>query len=213
VARHQEHVTDMARLRPQPSTRYRGSVKALSAISRVNLLRELQQHGPQTIADLVEATGLHHNTAREHLQLLIRAGYVRSESIHRPTKGRPQLRYRTADHVISNGAADANDNGNDRPEDAAKDTSIDFQLHARSQHSNTCGFGAAVNRGEEHMVIHECPYSELARDNPQVCEMHHRLVNDALEVVDGPLTAPQLHPFSGPNEGTVGLERDDETLD
>lgn len=202
----------MARMTPQPSRRYRGSVKTLSSLSRVNLLRELQTRGPQTIAQLAAATGLHQNTAREHLQLLIRAGYVRSEAIHRPAKGRPQLRYRAANKPPPGDAARRDRERDEEPQHRDSSATLNRQLEALNSHLNVCGFAATLEPGAEHMTIRDCPYSELARDNSQVCEMHHRLLRNALDTVDGPLDAPTLHPFSGANECTVDFERDDEKL-
>jgi predicted ArsR family transcriptional regulator len=60
------------------------------------------------------------------------------------------------------------------------------------------------------MTMHSCPFADIARDNPQVCEVHFALVKDALELIDGPLTAQALHPFSGPDVCTVDLDDDSE---
>lgn len=199
----------MARPTAQPSRRYRGSVKALSSISRVNLLRELQTRGPQTIDELAAATGLHHNTAREHLHLLMRAGYVRAEAVHRRQKGRPRLRYRTSNQAPL-GEAPATDSAplDTDHEDTDHDgtENLNRQLDALNSHLNVCGFAATLQPGDDQLTIRDCPYSHLARDNPQVCQVHHALVQGALDTAGGPLESPDIHPFTGTNECTVDID-------
>ena len=78
--------------------RPRSYFKALTSLSRINLLHELQIHGSMTVAELAAATGLHRNTAREHLHRLIDAGFISSEPIPRASKGRPMILYRAATH-------------------------------------------------------------------------------------------------------------------
>lgn len=183
----------MHRPRAQQRGRYRGSVKTLSAISRVNLLRELQLHGPQTIAELATATGLHHNTAREHLHLLIDAGFVQARPEPVGGRGRPRMRYCTATST----APAANESVAD-PEQQ-----LQQQLEMLQDHTRQCGFATTIVPEQARLTLHDCPFSELAREHPQVCEAHHDLLRDALARTDGPLDAPRLHPFSGDNECTV----------
>lgn len=57
------------------------------------MLRSVEDHGPASVTDLVEATGLHENTVRGHLDRLCADGYVRSESSRPAGRGRPSLRW------------------------------------------------------------------------------------------------------------------------
>lgn len=68
--------------------------RVLGSPSRVELLHHLQRSGPSLVADLARATGLHTNTAREHLAVLAEIDLVRSEPEVRHTRGRPRLIYR-----------------------------------------------------------------------------------------------------------------------
>lgn len=79
--------------------------RTLASPSRVELLHLLQERGRRTLAELVEATGLHPNTVREHLQRLARGGYVTSVTETRTTRGRPRTLYSaaTSADVESNG--------------------------------------------------------------------------------------------------------------
>ena len=79
---------------PAPRTT---TFRTLASPSRVELLHLLQERGECRLADLVEATDLHPNTVREHLQRLIREGFVTSTTETRATRGRPRTLYAVAD--------------------------------------------------------------------------------------------------------------------
>lgn len=72
-------------------------VSALAVPSRAQLLRVLRAAAaPQTVAELADAVGLHVNTARAHLELLVKARLVArsADSPHGP--GRPRTVYALA---------------------------------------------------------------------------------------------------------------------
>lgn len=198
--------------------RPRSYFKTLTSLSRINLLHELQVKGSRTIAELADATGLHHNTAREHLHQLIDVGLVSSEPIPRTGKGRPQLRYHaTTDQndpvrEARRHAADVRTEQYRRllplREVGRERTPADRQLDLLDDHMDQCGFDAEITSDASQMTMHDCPFSTLAKGNPQVCEVHFALVKDALRLADGPLQAQALHPFAGPDYCTVDLETD-----
>ncbi len=200
------------------SRRPRSYFKALASLSRINMLHELQVHGSMTVTELSEATGLHHNTAREHLHRLIDAGFVRSEPIPRSSKGRPRILYRVANQPDDSArqsrrqAAEVRTEQFHRltqPREVGSDrTALGRQLDMLDDHMDQCGFDAEIDADSSRMTMHRCPFSELARDNPQVCQVHFELVRDALQLEDGPLQARALHPFSGPDDCTMDLEGD-----
>ena len=198
------------------ATRHLPDYRTLASLSRINLLHELQQHGSKTITELANATGLHHNTAREHLHRLIDAGFVDSEPVPSVTKGRPKLRYRAA-RGSDNPAKRA------RQESAARRTELlrrmlpmadvtqvqtpkSRQLDSLDDHLDQCGFDGESHEDNTRVTMHDCPFSDLARNNPQVCQVHFALVQDALNVEDGPLHATKLHPFSSPMKCIVDLD-------
>lgn len=196
---------------PRHSTDYR----TLASLSRINLLHELQEHGWQTIAQLAEATGLHHNTAREHLHRLIDSGFVDSETVPSTGKGRPQLRYRAARGSESPARQLRRLSSERRTElirklipmtDVTPDSApLTRQLDSLDDHMEQCGFDAEIDPDNSRMIMHDCPFGTLAKDNPQVCEVHFGLIQDALEDGEGPIRASELHPFSGPRSCTVDL--------
>ncbi len=75
-------------------SRRTAAARTLGSGSRVDLLHLLQSGGPQTVGDLADRTGLHENTAREHLQRLVLDGFVHREPEVRTTRGRPRIVYR-----------------------------------------------------------------------------------------------------------------------
>lgn len=197
------------------ATRHLPDYRTLASLSRINLLHELQQHGSKTITELADATGLHHNTAREHLHRLIDAGFVDSEPVPSVSKGRPKLRYRAA-RGSDNPAKRARQESAERrtallhrmlpiSEVAHVRTPKSRQLDALDDHMDQCGFDAEFDNDNTQMTMHDCPFSDLAKDHPQVCKVHFALVQDALDVEDGPLQATELRPFSGPKTCTVNL--------
>ena len=195
--------------------RHRGNVKTLASLSRINLLHELQQHGTKTVIELAEATGLHHNTAREHLHRLIEAGFVSSESVPRTTKGRPKILYRAAtgqDDPTRQARLRAAERRTQQFRkllpicEVADRSQRDRQIDMLDDHMDQCGFDAVVEMDPMLMTMHGCPFSELAKNNPQVCQVHFALVKDALQLTDGPLEARELHSFPGAHDCTVDLD-------
>lgn len=197
--------------------RPRSYLKTLSSLSRINMLHELQVNGSMTVAQLASATGLHHNTAREHLHSLIDAGFVLSEPIPSTTKGRPKILYRAASRSDDSVRQVRRRAAEQRTEQYRRlmplravesgSTPLDRQLDMLDDHMDQCGFDAVVDSDASHMTMHSCPFGDLARENPQVCQVHFALVQDALQLADGPLTARQLHPFSGPDACTVDFDK------
>ncbi|HRN29928.1 MAG TPA: helix-turn-helix domain-containing protein [Terrimesophilobacter sp.] len=182
-------------IRQRPRRHY----KALDSLSRINLLHDLQVNGSRTILELADATGLHPNTAREHLHRLIEAGLVRSETIPREGKGRPQLRYH-AEHRAAAKYATRDANGRAH------------QLEVLDNHMDQCGF-AQIELQDTTMVMHNCPFATLAVDHPQVCEVHFTLVKAALTSVDGPLRARELHRFTQPTVCEVEIDILDDAIE
>lgn len=198
------------------ATRHPSDYKALNSISRINLLYELQQHGPQTVAELAHATGLHHNTAREHLHRLIKSGFVDSETIPIKRKGRPKIKYQAARGAASPARRTRMASFEKRSEllhrllpleDVSAARSPESrQLDVLDDHMEQCGFDAEITVDGTHLTMHDCPFGDLAKENPQVCEVHFGLVQDALDDHEGPLRARELHPFASSTTCTLDIE-------
>ncbi len=197
--------------------------RTLASLSRINLLHELQQRGAMTVTELAEATGLHHNTVREHLQRLVDAGFVSCETVRRPERGRPKLLYSTtADHAdrmrnkrVESALARAEQLRRLVPQAARPEVSatVARQLDVLDDHMDQCGFdstirtapapepaepsdGASADPGAflAEVHMHGCPFDKLVRDHPHVCDVHFGLVRDTLRQAGGPLEARELNP-------------------
>lgn len=198
------------------ATRLPFDYRTLASLSRINLLHELQVNGAQTVAELAAATGLHHNTAREHLHRLIESGFVDSETVPCEHKGRPKIRYRAATGKDSPARSTRRAASERRSEIlhrvllvedvSTRQTPMSRQLDLVDDHMDQCGFDAEIAHDGTRMTMHDCPFSQLARNNPQVCEVHFALVKDALDDAGGPLRARELHPFATPHTCTVDMD-------
>jgi predicted ArsR family transcriptional regulator len=176
-----------------PARGLRTYYKTLDSLSRINLLHALQTRGALTVDELAQATGLHPNTAREHLHRLIAVGLVRAEPILRGVRGRPVLRYRASGATT----------GGER----AREARAAQQLAALDGHLGRCGFDAAIDRDASRLTLRDCPFAALSEGNPQVCEVHRTLIADALAASPGPVRAGRLQRLVTEHECTLELTR------
>jgi len=204
--------------------------RTLASLSRINLLFQLQQRGTMTVGDLADATGLHPNTAREHLDRLIGDGFVTCEPEHKDTKGRPRMLYSAAagaDHRVGSireakvqaalhradqlrrlfPITDVTHSEPGTP--AACGAALQRQLDALEDHLDQSGFDSVMADDGLRVHLHDCPYSAMVSAHPEVCGVHFRLIQGVLDQADGPIRAEALHILEGPNTCTVDLERTD----
>lgn len=176
-----------------PARGLRTYYKTLDSLSRINLLHALQTRGALTVDELAQATGLHPNTAREHLHRLIAVGLVRAEPILRGVRGRPVLRYRAS--------------GATAGRESTREARPAQQLAALDGHLARCGFTAAIDLGMGRLTLRDCPFAALSHGNPQVCEVHRTLIADALAASPGPVSAGRLRRLVTEHECTLELTR------
>lgn len=203
--------------------------RALAGQTRGRLLAALRATSrPLGLRELAAMVGLHPNTAREHLRLLVDAGLVTCELAPPAGRGRPGLRY-SADPA-------ATDVGDDPRPYAQLAAALADQLagaeHPASQAVEAgARWGRAVAAGMppaatepdalarilelleqsgfepeapartgEPIRLHRCPFGRLAVDRqPVVCGVHLGLMRGALESLGAPLDATGLEPFVEPN--------------
>jgi predicted ArsR family transcriptional regulator len=72
----------------------RAAPEPFAAARRVQLLEALHRRGPSTVGDLAAEVGLHENSTREHLRVLVDAGYAARDAGVPAGRGRPRMRYR-----------------------------------------------------------------------------------------------------------------------
>src|SRR5919112_5974482 len=81
----------MSRLGDDASTR---TAKVLSLPTRAAILSLLLKSGAKTVKEISDAFAIHPNVARAHLDLMVEAGFLATET-RRRTKGRPAKVYFT----------------------------------------------------------------------------------------------------------------------
>src|SRR5215210_4254599 len=81
----------MTRLGDDAATR---TAKVLSLPTRAAILAHLLRSGAKTVKEIADHFGIHPNVARAHLDLMVEAGFLATET-RRRTKGRPAKLYFT----------------------------------------------------------------------------------------------------------------------
>ncbi|MFZ3467836.1 helix-turn-helix transcriptional regulator [Streptomyces sp. 4.24] len=192
---------------------------ALAVPSRRRLMALLlEADGLLGVDDLAAATGLAVATVRHHLAALADAGLIASTAEAGPGRGRPRLRYAAT-------RADPHEHSADAPfrelaealaaavgggPGASREAGLGwgrrlagsgpavervFAVAARM------GFAPRVGPGPDpatrRVLLHDCPYRELARARPEVvCAVHQGVLDGLLEATG---TTARLLPFIGPD--------------
>lgn len=81
----------MANLGDDSATR---TAKVLSLPTRNKILSHMLRSGPKTVKEIADEFGIHPNVARAHLDLMVEAGFLATET-RRRSKGRPAKVYFT----------------------------------------------------------------------------------------------------------------------
>ncbi|GAA1778533.1 helix-turn-helix transcriptional regulator [Agromyces lapidis] len=200
--------------------------RTLSSYSRVALLHLLQQQPAQTVVELAAAVGLHHNTTREHLQRLVDDGFVTATPEHRPSRGRPRLRYSAATgsveernppaqerlrHAVERGdlLRRAVPNTADRA-DAGFDRDARRQIDALDDHLDRTGFEPEIDTEQLRVQLAGCPFQSMVDEHRDVvCSVHFGVIRTVLAHAGGPIEARELLPFSAPGCCTLQLAVDE----
>lgn len=209
--------------------------RVLASRSRLRILRLLRSADAAfDIADIAAEVDLHPNTAREHLQLLVDAGFVVTEVAHRASRGRPRMRYRAverpaaatvderlrarmidlllASYADIEPAGDAHDATDATPDETPGGfPEAARQLAMLELHFEDLGFDPEVTREPLDMHFFRCPMTSLATsDTALVCAVHEDLARGVLAQEDGPVEVESLHPFVEPRHCVLHLrERTD----
>ncbi|GAA3034097.1 ArsR family transcriptional regulator [Microbacterium dextranolyticum] len=190
---------------------------AISNYSRVEILHLVQERPQRTIAELVEATALHPNTVREHLQRLMDDGYVVSATEHRTTRGRPRVLYSATDGVNAcspvqrRRARAAAERGDlmrrvipgETPE---LDTTALHQIDALVEDLVGAGFDPFVDEDELTVELTPCAQASAQADHREVlCSVHLSIMQSVLSSAGGPLSVDGMRSSCDPRECIVQL--------
>lgn len=200
-----------------------GGYSAISSYSRVEIMHLIQERPRRTIAELAEATSLHANTVREHVQRLIDAGYVIAETEHRTTRGRPRVLYTAA-----TGAEDASSPvAARRAQDAARRGDLMRRLYAGDSATasattglapdalhqldalvddlGVAGFDPIVDEEALTVELTPCPHAAAAESRGILCGVHIGLMDSVLAQAGGPLRVEGVAAACDPSECVVHL--------
>lgn len=193
----------------------------------LGLLRQSER--PLSAAEVADASGLHLNTARFHLDGLVDDGLAERATEPRDMPGRPRILYSAQGpppgprsyallaEILTGLVASLKDSepaaveagrawGQHLVERAAPSQRVDAgEAVARlSRVLDAIGFQPETRRGKAkrdmQIRLHHCPFREVAqRHTDVVCTIHLGLMQGALDALRAPVEATTLEPFVRPN--------------
>jgi len=205
---------------------------ALAVPSRRQLLQALRAAAaPVDAAALAAVTGLHPNTVRFHLDVLIRTGFVRESSARQGRRGRPRTLYEAAtaeaqdtgyallatvlvDHLDQTEGGDAARNAGRawayrlRPNPADRPDGMQDTAGTVAALFTELGFRPTVITagGDTQITLHACPFWSLAEDHPGiVCAVHLGLLQGLVEQGSQAAIEARLTPFVRPRQCQADL--------
>lgn len=187
--------------------------RGLAEVSRVKLLGAVQKRPGSRLKELADEVGLHVNTARDHLRILIEEGFVCLEPAATGTRGRPPMVYRPVDDPESNGAArDRIDRAREHRRllgrlanvDAGQPAALEelgedagAQFDVLYEHLDDSGMEPVADEEEMRISLAPCPHYRMVGDEREIaCAIHANLVRSLLGQVPGPLELDRLLPFT-----------------
>lgn len=198
----------------------RPGYSAISSYSRVQILHALQKRGQRTITELCEATDLHANTVREHLQRLIDGGYIVAETERRTTRGRPRVLYSTTSDrqglsaVAQRKVREAAQRGDlmrrvmpwtDSTQSGLSSDAV-HQIDALIEDLGDAGFDPIVDEAELTVDISPCPNAGADPDHREtLCAVHLGLMDGVLAEAGGPLRVDRMAASCDPRNCVVRL--------
>lgn len=178
------------------------------------------------VDEIAPAVGLHPNTVRGHLDALLAAGRVTRVPDQRATPGRPhwlysatnsaperelahaleaELRRSSAPEVARRAAAIWADAGPDVLPADSPDSAVDRATEALT----TLGFDAVRNPVGDAITLRVCPYADLVRDQPVICDIHAELLGAVLGRTRQPVALDRLDVHPRPGLCVAHLRRPD----
>jgi len=183
---------------------------------------------PLTVDQIAELTGLHPNTIRGHLDVLLAGESISREPMDAHGRGRPRWLYRAAVPMTSpyqflaealtmqlTQARDPEmaENAAERwahalPDLPAAETP-DEAVHEATAALRRLGFNATVSAVGDAISVTACPYADLVNDNPVICDIHTSLVSRLLKQTGQPVTVEAMDVWARPGMCVARLRRPD----
>jgi predicted ArsR family transcriptional regulator len=170
---------------------------------------------PLAVAEIAEQVGLHVNTVRGHLELLVHLGVVSRQTEHRGGRGRPRVLYEQApdeprhqDAYQTLATALANElsilGGPDQQtaDEAGRlwaealvregrlrpTSSPDDAVQQVTALFSDLGFDASTDPLSDRIYLKACPYAAIREAFPGVCDIHLGLMRGSLAVIGSDLS-------------------------
>lgn len=196
--------------------------------SRARVLLALEAaHAPQGIDQVADATGLHMNTVRNHLEVLVASGAVQREPLPATGRGRPRFAYRPAGgpspYRTLASALTAQLSGVGDPS-IVEQTALRWAEHLGDPRKadspgeavtvvvdelNELGFAAEVGLIGDLIVLRSCPYADLVEGSPMICDIHASLIDRLLADTGQAVSMRALEIEPLPHTCVVRLDRPD----
>lgn len=182
---------------------------------------------PVGVEDICAATGLHANTVRGHLEVLLAAGAIHREPGERRGRGRPRLLYRagpgsalyeelTRSLAEQLGAPDQTElveQAAQRWADAVDPgVVVDTPDAAVAQAADVLrelGFTADISPVGDEITLGACPFLDLVAQHPILCDIHTALLDEVLHRSGQPVSVREMDVFPTPGICVARLRRAD----
>lgn len=187
-----------------------------------------QSADPVSVEQIADRTGLHANTVRGHLDVLLATGVVTRERADAHGRGRPRWLYRSAAPAASpfHFLAEALTAQLARTQDPGlADSAAERWAHAlphlptaktpdeavaeAADALNRLGFAAEPNAVGDAIAVTQCPYADLVDDNPVICDIHTALLVRLLEQTGQPVTLEAMDVWARRGVCVARLNRPD----
>lgn len=197
-----------------------GRSRVLSAVESAS--------SPLSVDDVCAATGLHANTVRTHLDVLLAAGSIVREQAEATGRGRPRWLYRVEQRVASpfRYLAEALTAQLAQSSDAALADAAaerwaqaiptlpeaqdpDEAVHEAVDALNRLGFQAVASPVGDAIAVNGCPYTDIVDDNPVICTIHAALVDRLLEQTGQPVQVTSMDVWTRRDMCVARLNRPD----
>jgi predicted ArsR family transcriptional regulator len=183
---------------------------------------------PLSVEDIVERTGLHANTVRGHLDVLLASAVISREPADSSGRGRPRWLYRAATPQASPfqflaqaltvqlaraDSAEFAEGAAARWAQALPDLPVayspDEAVAEATEALNRLGFNAIASPVGDAISVTGCPYADLVDDNPVICDIHTALVVRLLDQTGQPVTLESMNVWARRGMCVAKLRRPD----
>jgi predicted ArsR family transcriptional regulator len=151
--------------------------RALADATRAAIVTELEE-APKGLgaSELARRLGLHENTIRWHLGVLMDAELVRSDPEPRETPGRRRILYSLAH----------------------RESGLE-PGQGRVLAAVLAGQGFDPEVADDRLILRRCPFREIAVGDRRICAVHRDMIDGTLRELGSPLAVSELEIFATPS--------------